>query len=877
MSNVKSQIVTSLLLLIAVVGQAQIPDLVIRHLSDVTELGQISVHDIYQDENGCMWFATREGVVHYNGMHLQRIIPQLEDTTSLSSSVVTVVCGDRNGHVFIGDNAIHGYDLRTHTLQPLWPHSIHTFTCQDNRLYIASAPYIIAWSIADAHADTIARIDTDDTDIINHLDICQDRLYISTCKGKVLRLDLTTNRLETLRTFLSCVSFVREDADGRLWVGTREEGLYTCYQGQWQPFDCPASYIRDIAFTKDALWIGTSQGLYRTQRGVTQCIEGTDTHHSLTNKSVWRIYPDREGTLWIGTYFGGIDYLNPDKNVYTYMPLPSLHGYAPVINSIIPIDAQNYYLCSEGDGLLLYNTRNGTVQQFVTPKTTNIKCSWHDGVHHKIYLGLHPQGLCSFDTQTRRFEHYQLTYEPFYLNQVVRCIIPYEGDLLCGSYNGVYRFSPASKQFVPLDTALNRLLPHVCDMTLDAEGCLWIVGEGVARHEMTTGKTEIYQASFTRASERVCAIADKIYIGTSGYGVYCSSIHQWNPQPVTQIKSRFVHNMLALQDDKIMVVGTDGIEFYHTHDGYVHRHTNANGLPLKSLYNGAAERLTDSTVMLVGMDGIAFFNPEDLHSTASVPQIVFDNIQINDTPAQADSVIVLAAHDMLKMDICTDHYYDRPILRFSLSSWDGRWMELTPASSTIRLWDLPTGKHVLQVEARSAADNRLLASRQIVIRQLAPFYLSLPAQLLYLLVLIILVTVGIKRMKKHYMQKAEYNLQQQLMRNEDMIGAIYACINENLTEDQLNVDMLVNKLNIGRTRLFSIVKTATGLTPNELILRARMRKAAELLQDPASTRSVADIGYEVGFNSPKYFAKCFKKVYNQTPTEYRQQQVTNNN
>ncbi|MBR1426582.1 MAG: helix-turn-helix domain-containing protein [Paludibacteraceae bacterium] len=863
------------LLLIAIVGQAQIPDFVIRHLSDVTELGQTTINDIYQDENGCMWFATREGVVRYNGMRLQRIIMQQEDTTSLSSSVVTVVCGDRNGHVFIGDNTIHCYDLHTHTIQPIWQHTIHTFVCQNNLLYIASAPYIIAYSIADAHADTIARIGTDDTDIINHLDICQDRLYISTSKGKVQRLDLSTQNLDTLHTFRSCVSFAREDADGRLWVGTWEEGLHTLDHGKWQPFACPASFIRDIAFTRDALWIGTSQGLYRAQGGRTQCIEGTDTHHSLTNKSAWRIYPDREGTLWIGTYFGGIDYLNPDKNVYTYIPLPSMRGYTPIINSIIPIDAQQYYLCSEGDGLLLYNTRNRSIQQYVTPKTTNIKCSWYDRAHNKIYLGLHLHGLCSFDTQTHRFEHYQLTYAPFYLNQVVRSIIPYDGYLLCGSYNGVYRFSLATKHFVPLDTTLNRLLPHVCDMTLDANGCLWIVGEGVARYEIATGKMEIYQTPIARVSERVCAIADKIYIGTSGYGVYCSSIYHWNPQPVQEIKSRFIHNMLALQEDKMMVVGTDGMELYHTHDGYVHRHTSVNGLPLKSLYNGAAERLTDSMVMLVGMDGITFFNPEELHRAASAPQIVFDNIQINDAPTPADTIIELAAHDMLKMDICTDHYYDRPILRFTLSSWNGRWMELTPTSSTIRLWDLPIGKHALQVEARAAADNRLLASRQIVIRQRTPFYLSLPAQLLYLLVLTILVTVGIKRMKKHYMQKAEYNLQQQLLRNEDMIGAIYACINENLADDLLNVDMLVTKLSIGRTRLFSIVKTSTGLTPNELILRARMRKAAELLQDPASTRSVADVCYEVGFNSPKYFAKCFKKVYNQTPTEYRQQ-ATNN-
>ena len=119
------------------------------------------------------------------------------------------------------------------------------------------------------------------------------------------------------------------------------------------------------------------------------------------------------------------------------------------------------------------------------------------------------------------------------------------------------------------------------------------------------------------------------------------------------------------------------------------------------------------------------------------------------------------------------------------------------------------------------------------------------------------------------------NMQQQMLRNEDIIGRIFSCINENLNNDRLNVDMLIDELSIGRTRLFSIVKSTTGLTPNDLILRARLRKAAELLQDPKSALSIADVCYEVGFNSPKYFAKCFKKVYEQTPSEYRQQNIYN--
>ncbi|WP_418383383.1 helix-turn-helix domain-containing protein, partial [Alistipes finegoldii] len=32
--------------------------------------------------------------------------------------------------------------------------------------------------------------------------------------------------------------------------------------------------------------------------------------------------------------------------------------------------------------------------------------------------------------------------------------------------------------------------------------------------------------------------------------------------------------------------------------------------------------------------------------------------------------------------------------------------------------------------------------------------------------------------------------------------------------------------------------------------------------------NVSEVAYIVGFSSPAYFAKCFKSVYNMTPTEY---------
>jgi len=46
----------------------------------------------------------------------------------------------------------------------------------------------------------------------------------------------------------------------------------------------------------------------------------------------------------------------------------------------------------------------------------------------------------------------------------------------------------------------------------------------------------------------------------------------------------------------------------------------------------------------------------------------------------------------------------------------------------------------------------------------------------------------------------------------------------------------------------------------------RLQKAVQLLTD--QRRNVSEVAYIVGFSSPAYFAKCFKSVYNMTPTEY---------
>jgi AraC-like DNA-binding protein len=77
---------------------------------------------------------------------------------------------------------------------------------------------------------------------------------------------------------------------------------------------------------------------------------------------------------------------------------------------------------------------------------------------------------------------------------------------------------------------------------------------------------------------------------------------------------------------------------------------------------------------------------------------------------------------------------------------------------------------------------------------------------------------------------------------------------------------MADEINLSRTQLLRKLKALTGLSPNEFIKDLRLKKAADLIRVKADT--IAQIGYTVGFNDQSYFAKCFKKQFEVSPSEY---------
>ena len=102
--------------------------------------------------------------------------------------------------------------------------------------------------------------------------------------------------------------------------------------------------------------------------------------------------------------------------------------------------------------------------------------------------------------------------------------------------------------------------------------------------------------------------------------------------------------------------------------------------------------------------------------------------------------------------------------------------------------------------------------------------------------------------------------------DERFLQKIKKISDEKLTESSFTAEEFGKALGMSRMQLHRKLKALTGLTTSEFIRSQRLILAAELLRN--SDISVSQVGYSVGFNNSSYFAKCFKEIYNCSPSEF---------
>ncbi len=100
----------------------------------------------------------------------------------------------------------------------------------------------------------------------------------------------------------------------------------------------------------------------------------------------------------------------------------------------------------------------------------------------------------------------------------------------------------------------------------------------------------------------------------------------------------------------------------------------------------------------------------------------------------------------------------------------------------------------------------------------------------------------------------------------DFLKRLQTVLDEHITDSEFTSDGFGKLMLMSRTQLHRKLKAITGMSASEFIRSQRLKLAIGLLKE--SDASISEIAYQVGFNTPSYFGKCFKETYGCTPNEY---------
>ena len=134
----------------------------------------------------------------------------------------------------------------------------------------------------------------------------------------------------------------------------------------------------------------------------------------MSHKSVFSLCKDRQGTIWVGTYYGGINYFNRAKDVFHYYTYNHANNKCldfPIVGQMVEDKEHDLWVCTDGGGLNKLNRKNGTFTYYTAADKNsilhdNVKTIAYDEKRDHIYIGTYTGGISRYDKQSKRFYNY---------------------------------------------------------------------------------------------------------------------------------------------------------------------------------------------------------------------------------------------------------------------------------------------------------------------------------------------------------------------------------------------------------------------------------------------------------------------------------------
>ena len=276
-----------------------------------------SINAITQTRDGYLWFGTAAGLLRFDGTEFKAL--DLHSVAELRTSYVTSLASARSGGLWVGleHSAFGYYDGQSFSFRGSNVMALDVQSLMESRngtLWLA-AQQLAGHLNSSGQLETILPSGAFTNTTANTACVYEDRegrVWIGTLnQGAFYWQDGKITKLPAPELESKTVLCITEDLAGQIWIGTGD-GLF-CYDASLKRREIPPLQSRVRALLVDrhgVMWIGTGWiGLVRYQRGRYDYFLKTD---GLDNEAVQALFEDSEGNLWIGTG-GGLDELSDVK------------------------------------------------------------------------------------------------------------------------------------------------------------------------------------------------------------------------------------------------------------------------------------------------------------------------------------------------------------------------------------------------------------------------------------------------------------------------------------------------------------------------------------------------------------------------------------
>lgn len=764
-----------------------------NHLTIEDGLSQNSVLAIIKDPQGFMWFGTTYGLNRYDGKNIKIFKNDaVLKKNIVSNNYITTLAVDDNKVMWVGSlSSLDKYDPKNETF-------IHVLSDVNRSNYLYNDHGGILWLgtdngllySTDKFHNKFKVLELPIKRPYQVLTIFQDHfnyLWIGTSRGLVrlenlngqYRYRLFVHAADPTSISSNVITAIAEDKENRLWIGTKHNGL-NLYNRQEKSFKqysrsenslktSDMDDIRKITVDKKGrLWIGSQGGisLLDTEGMKFETyLHDSSNPLSLGENSVFDIYEDNCGSIWVGTYFGGVDIAHTITTPFqVYQNDKYRSSISNNIISGIAGDRINNLWIGTNDGLNYLNRKTGRVSifkhadKFPNSLSSNvIKTILVDRLQ-RVWVGTYQGGLNLFRPATNDFIHYRhqdgdptsLSYDN------LSCIIEdIKGRLWVGTTMGLNLFDPGSNKFKLVYTDEIKKKELITALFEDSKHNIWIGSDDNIHFwnsASNTFKSFVWGKSLCLANSSVnCFYEDKtgaIWIGTdhSGLSVYNAqkntfrTFSEKDGLPASSVLSIFEdnHNFLWLSTER-------GLIKFDKEQGAFSVYSTNDGLAGNVFNVGSGFKDSAGQLFLGGYNGLIGFYPEQISVNNFKPHLIFTSLKVLDKPVQikgpdsllkkaiglTDEITLSADQNVITIGFAALNYIKptKNRYKYKLEGFDANWSEVgTPSASYT---NLHPGKYTFLVNGSN--NDGLWSSKpaKLIINILPPLWKTWWAYLIY--------------------------------------------------------------------------------------------------------------------------------------------------